>query len=340
MRKRNVRRATESLDDLFDIFIAIKDAEGRAPSTMQQYRENYGFFTEYLDKHGIKRTPSAITRDTIRDYIVFMRNDWIRFEGHSFKTEVEQTAGLAPATINTRLKTLRVMYRCLMDEALVDSNPMEGVRNLPEQQENIEVLTAEELQRLLNVPNRRSYADFRDYVLMNLLIDGMMRISEAINLKVDDFNLSGQSVVIRAAIAKNRKTRTIPIESRTARLINELIIENKADFDSDYIFLTVYGGPISRDHFRKRLNDFAEKAGIKKNVHPHLFRHTAATMFLEAGGDIRHLQMLLGHSDLRVLLRYTHLSNEALKQQHEQYSPIKQVLGKRNLPRKIKRKTQ
>ena len=339
MRKKDVRRSAENLDNLFDTFLAIKEAEGRAPATMRQYRENYGFFIEYLDKHSIERTASAIDRSVIRDYILFMRNSWIRFEGHSFKSEAEQTVGLAPATINTRLKTLRVFYRCLIEEGLIDSNPMDGVRSVPEHHENIDILTAEELQRLLSVPNRRSYADFRDYVLMNLLLDGMMRISEAIHLKVDDFNHSGQTVVIRAAIAKNRKTRTVPIESRTARLINELIIENKHDFDSDYIFLTVYGGPITRDHFRKRLNEFAEKARIKKNVHPHLFRHTAATMFLEAGGDIRHLQMLLGHSDLRVLLRYTHLSNDALKRQHEQYSPIKQVLGKRNLPRKIKRKT-
>jgi integrase/recombinase XerD len=194
------------------------------------------------------------------------------------------------------------------------------------------------MKRLLDVPNKRRFADFRDYVLMVLLIDGMMRISEAINLWKSDFDYKGQTVTIRAAVAKNRKTRTIPLEHRTCRLIKELIAENETDFESEYIFLTNYGEQITRDHFRKRLDKFAEQAGIKKNVHPHLFRHTAATRFLENGGDLRHLQMLLGHSDLRVILRYTHLSDQALRKQHDQFTPLKQVLSAQTLPRKTKRK--
>lgn len=109
------------------------------------------------------------------------------------------------------------------------------------------------------------------------------------------------------------------------------------DFDSDYIFLTNYGEQLTRDHFRKRLNGYAKGAGITKKVHPHLFRHTAATMFLESGGDIRHLQLLLGHTDLRMVLRYTHLSKESLINQHEKYSAMNQITGKLNKPRKIKR---
>ncbi|GER71301.1 tyrosine recombinase XerD [Weizmannia acidilactici] len=336
-RKHDVRKTATNLDDLFETFFAIKKAEGRAPNTLKQYRDNYTYFTEYLDKCGIPRSINEITRDTIRGYIRFMQDEWIKYDGHKFKTESYQTAGLSPSTINTRLKTLRVLFRCLLEEGLIDENLTVGVRNVPERQEKIVILTAEELKRLLNVPNKKRFADFRDYVLMNLLIDGMMRISEAINLKKDDFDYKNQTVTIRAAIAKNRKSRTIPLEHRTARLIRELINENETDFDSEYIFLTNYGERISRDHFRKRLNEFAERAGIKKNVHPHLFRHTAATMFLENGGDLRHLQMLLGHADLRIVMRYTHLSTAALKKQHDQYSPIKQVLSTHTLPRKAKR---
>lgn len=336
--KSEVRKTADNLDDLFETFMTIKKAEGRAPGTLQQYRTNYAFFIDYLDKHEIERSVSEIDRDTIRSYITFMRDGWIKYDGHKFKAPEYQTAGLAPSTINTRIKTLRVIFRCLFEERLIESNPTEGVKNVPEPQEKINVLTADELARLLKVPNKRYYADFRDYVLMNLLIDGMMRISEAINITVNDFNHTDQTVTIRAAVAKNRQTRTIPIEARTARLINELINENKTDFDSECIFLTNYGERLDRNVFRKRLKDFAKRAGIEKNVHPHLFRHTAATMFLEAGGDIRHLQMLLGHSDLRVIIRYTHLSNEALRRQHDQFSPIKQVLSTKNLPRKSKRK--
>ncbi|OZV95437.1 hypothetical protein CAY57_11300 [Heyndrickxia coagulans] len=108
---------------------------------------------------------------------------------------------------------------------------------------------------------------------MVLLIDGMMRISEAINLRKSDFDYKGQTVTIRASVAKNRKTRTIPLEHRTCRLIKELIAENETDFESEYVFLANYGEQITRDHFRKRLGKFAEQAGIKRNNAFH-FNHT------------------------------------------------------------------
>src|SRR5690606_7085249 len=268
--------------------------------------------------------------------IVYMRDYIVRFEEHPFKNDGEKTTGLAPSTINTRLKTLRVMFKCLRVEAYIKENPMDGVKNVTEPEESIFVLDSEELKRLLAVPNKRSNADFRDFVLMNLLLDGMMRISEAINLRVSDFDLSLQLVTIPATIAKNRKFRVLPLTRSTAKMIGELIRENQVDFDSEYVFLTNYGERISRDHFRKRLNAFSEQAGITKNVHPHLFRHTAATMFLENGGDIRHLQKLLGHADLRMVIRYTHLSGTALAKQHAQYSGMNQILGVLNKKRKTK----
>lgn len=120
-------------------------------------------------------------------------------------------------------------------------------------------------------------------------------------------NFSTKVITVRATIAKSRKARIVPIKK------------------------------MKRNHFRKRLRQYAEAAGITKNVHPHLFRHTGATMFLEAGGDIRHLQMLLGHADLRMVMRYTHLSKQALINQHDKFSPLNVVIGKLNKERRILR---
>lgn len=336
-RRAIVRKSASNLDDLFQKFTAIKRSEGKASGTLRQYEDNYGFFVRYLDRQAIPHDIADITKERLRDYIIFMRDKWTRFEGHKYKSSAEMTVGLSPATINTRLKTLRVMFKCLAEEGLIDSNPMEGIKNVSEPEEEIVVLTGEELKRLLNVPNQRHYAEFRDYVLMHFLIDGMCRIGEALALKHSDIDFGIKTATIPATIAKNRKSRTIPLQPITARLIKELISENKADFDSDYIFLTNYGEQMTRDHFRKRLNQYAKKADITKNVHPHLFRHTAATMFLESGGDLRHLQILLGHADFRMVMRYTHLSKAALIKEHERHSAMNQVIGPLNRNRKIKR---
>lgn len=126
------------------------------------------------------------------------------------------------------------------------------------------------------------------------------------------------------------------MKKQTLKLIQDLLCEND-DFDSDYVFLANHGEPLRDGQSRHRLKEYAELAEIPIRVHPHLFRHTAATMFLEADGDLRHLQLILGHSDLRMVMRYTHLSKASIKNQHEQYSPLNEVMGKLNKERKILR---
>lgn len=335
--QRNIAKNPDNLDTLFQKFLEIKKAEGRAERTIKQYIENYQYFTEYLDKYNIPRLMSRMNKDIMRGYIVFMQEEIIKYEDHRFVLDKYKTVGLSPTSINTRLKTLRVIFNCLRKEHFIEESPMDGVQNVTEPEEEIIVLTDEELKRLLAVPNKRSFTEFRDYVLMIYLLDGMCRISEALGLKISDFDYATRTVSIPASIAKNRKARIIPVQEQTARLLRELIAENKTDFDSDYIFLTNYGGPMNPSHFRHRLVKYGKRAGIKKKIHPHLFRHTAATMFLENGGDIRHLQRLLGHSDLRMVQRYTHLSNKSLIDQHAKYSALNNVMSNLNKPRKIKR---
>lgn len=100
-----------------------------------------------------------------------MKSEKIQFEDHNYKHDDCKTVGLSPSTINTRLKTLRVMFRFFVDEELIENNLMKQVKDVNEPQEEIAVLTVDELRRLLDAPNKRSYSDFRDYVIMNLLLD-------------------------------------------------------------------------------------------------------------------------------------------------------------------------
>ncbi|MFV8520887.1 tyrosine-type recombinase/integrase [Bacillus sp. SBS7] len=328
--------ATQTIDDLFEKFYHAKLAEGRATRTLHQYKENFRYFTYFLDYKSLSRNIDTITTDVIRNYVVFMQNEKIQFEDHNYKPNDCKKVGLSPSTLNTRLKTLRVMFRFFVDEDLIRSNPMKQVKDVNEPQEEITILTVDELRRLLDVPNKRSYSDFRDYVIMNLLLDTFLRISEALSLTANDIDFSAKVITVRATVAKSRKSRIVPIKNTTANLLKDLIKENE-EFETDHVFVTNYGEQMDRNHFRKRLKGYAKETGITKNVHPHLFRHTGATMFLEAGGDIRHLQMLLGHADLRMVMRYTHLSKQALINQHDKFSPLNAVIGKLNKERKILR---
>ena len=319
------------------LFLEIKASEGLSERTIGKHEENLRYFLLYVEKRLRDASMDEIDREVIRGYIRYMQNDVVKFEGHRFKTEESQTKGLAVSTINTRLKTLRTFFRTMQAEGYIYENPAEGIRNLREPEEPVEVLTTEEIPQLLAAFDQRDFPEFRDYVLTYFLLDSMARINEALRLKAEDFSLNTGEVTIPAHVTKNRKSRTLYLQDRTCTLLAELIRENKADFDDPHVFLNNYGGVLTDNNYRSRLKNAGNRVGIRKNLRPHILRHTAATLFLEDGGDIEHLRMILGHSDMRTVQIYVHLSKRSIRRQQTSHSPIAQITGKLNKKRKTRR---
>jgi len=336
-RRTRIIKFDTRLDVIFENFIRDRRAEGVGRRAVDDYKYSFKFLKEYMNRIGVEHDIKNVTEDLIRDYIVYMRDEAIKFEDHPYKTDKQRKVGLSVSTINTRIKSIRTLFNRLESDGLWTNNVMKNIKQLKAAEERIVILTAAELRKLLNIPDQRSYAGFRDYVLMHFLLDSMIRIGETVQLTKNDFDFNGRCVTVPAHVAKNRKFRVVPITDKTVRLLNELIAENETDFSSEHIFLTNYGEPITTERFRTRLKQFAENAGIKKNVYPHLLRHTAATAFLQNGGDIRHLQKLLGHSDLRMVQRYTHLTDPSLANQHDRYTVKNDLTEKLEKKRKIKR---
>ncbi|MGG3692197.1 tyrosine-type recombinase/integrase [Heyndrickxia ginsengihumi] len=334
-RVKNTRTLNKpySIELLTEKVKNAKRAEGLADGTLWNYQHAFNLLTEYLGYDDVR----MLNVDVCRDFATWLLNDRVQFDGHKYKKETDKKRGLSPRTANDIIKTLRTAFRFLVGEGMLDYNPFESVASIKQQEKIIDVLTVNELKALLNAPDQRSYAGFRDYVLMNVLIDTMARINEILSLEVNDIDLHNRSITLRPEVVKTRKGRFLNISKATARLLKNLMDE-VADFESEFIFLANYGEPLTSNHFRHRLVTYAKQVGIKKRVYPHLFRHTAATMFLENGGDIRSLQIMLGHSDLRMTMKYTHLSRKAVTTQHEQFSALNLITDKLNKPRKIKRK--
>ncbi|GIP14003.1 hypothetical protein J1TS5_61730 [Paenibacillus macerans] len=330
---RSSKAASNPLDDLFDIFYAGKVAEGRSPRTLEMYRECYRYLTEYMESVGVERTFTAVTPELLRSYIAWMLHGKRKWEGHAHKSEADMTVGLSPVSINTRMKPLKAMFRYLNEEGHIAHNPCSRIRKLTEPKKKIRILTIEEMQKLLAAPDRKTYAGFRDYTALHVLIDTFARTGEILSIRESDIDFKMGMIWFDEKIVKTRKGRSVPITKRTLRLIKELIKENE-DFETDYLFVTNYGEPIRDDRLRDRIKMHAKNAGLDIRVHPYLFRHTSATLFIENGGDLRHLASILGHSDLRLLERYTHPSDRAIKQQHEAYSPMNDVIKPLNKERK------
>ncbi|GIP53103.1 tyrosine-type recombinase/integrase [Paenibacillus vini] len=325
-----------SLDYLFEYYYQARKAEGRADNTLKTYVANYKYFCEYLDMRGVGRDIRNVDVELGREYIIWLRDEKVKFSEDCNVPDYVRTIGLEPKSINTRIKNLKTMFKFLHEEGVIDSNPFAYLRNVQDIGRDIEVLSPEELKRLLDAPNQRKYSEFRDYVVLNLLIDGMLRVDEALTLRRENVDPSTCSVFLRRDITKTRKSRIVPITKRTLKLITELMRET-VEFSSDYVFLSNYGERLTPNHFRHQLKKYAEMAGLDKRVYPHLMRHSGATLFLEEGGSQRHLQVILGHADGRMTAHYTHLSDKNVKKNHEEFSPMNAIVGKLERSRKTKR---
>ncbi|PJN90579.1 tyrosine-type recombinase/integrase [Bacillus sp. mrc49] len=330
------RNSIYELASLFEKAYNAKVAEGLAKGTLFRYQHAHSLFIHFLEEKGIQADIRFINVDICREFVTFLLTERVKFDGHRFKPDTSKTEGVSPRYTNDLIKTLRTTFRTLQQDELVDANPFEGVKCVKQPEKLINVLTSSELKALLEAPDQRRYASFRDYVALITMIDTMARVSEILSLTVEDVDLNAKEVIFRSEITKTRRGRIVPIQPKTARLLKELIAEVK-EFDSDYIFLANYGEPLNPNTFRRRLLSYANKAGINKRVHPHLIRHSTATMYLEGGGNLRYLQALLGHVDQRMTSKYTHLSKQSIADNHEQYSALNQVVGKLNKPRKVKR---
>lgn len=334
--ERNEVGGDKALSELFDVFYHAKIAEGRALRTLEMYRESFRYLCEFMTEHGLELTFTAVTPDTLRSFIAWMLHSKRKWDGHPHKNERNMTLGLSPVTVNTKFGKLRTMFTFLEDEGYIPYNPAAKIRKVKEPEAELRIMSADDLKRLLAEPDQRTYVGFRDYVIMNVLIDSFARINEVLTLKVEDVDLTHGSIYINEQIAKSRRGRTIPIQKRTARLIAELRKEC-AEFETDRIFCTNYGGVLTDDRFRDRLKKYAEAAGIRIRVHPHLFRHTSATMFLENGGTEAYLAEIMGHSDLRMVSKYTHLSKQSIKEKHDKFTPMNNVISGLQKARKTKR---
>lgn len=335
--QRQIKGSDRQLDDLFDIFITSKISEGRSPRTIESYTEYYRYFCNYLTHAGLEHTLTAVTPNVLRAYMTWMLHSKRKWENHPHKSKENQTLGLSAVTVNTKMKALKAMFRFLHEEGIILVNPAVRIGKLPEPENEIRVLTVDELKRLIAAPNIRTYAGFRDYVAIHVLIDSFARANEILSLKESSIDFKLGMVYFDAEVVKTRRGRSVPLSDRTLRLLRELIKEN-SNFDSEYLFLTNYGELMRDDRLRDRIKQHAISAGIDANVFLHLFRHTSATLFMDKGGSLLHLATIMGHKDARSTMRYATPSARALKESHKAYSPMNDVLKPQNQARKTVRK--
>ena len=227
----------------------------------------------------------------------------------------------SPKSVARNISTLKSFYKFLLLEKYLQKNPLNNIVMPKTKKELPKILSEEDIEKLLNFKPIDSY-DYRNKAMIELMYSSGLRVSELIDLKVNDIDFELEIVRI---FGKGSKERIIPVGTYAISALKEYITYHRNNLaknkKSNYLFLSSRADKMTRQAFFKLLKKIAIKQNIKNEFSPHTLRHSFATHLLKHGADLRSIQELLGHSDVSSTQIYTHISNEKLKQNYQNSHP-------------------
>jgi len=282
-------------------------------------------FTEYLiiDKKYSENTIKAYNND-LKKFKNFIKNKTINnIDENSIKDYIKylNKENNDAKTISHNISTLRSFYKFLLIEKKVNKNPMEYIE-LPKTKKSLpKTLSIEEIDKLLDINLTDSFS-FRNKAMLELMYSSGLRVSELINVKIHDIDVS--NCIIRI-MGKGSKERIVPLGDYAIKYIELYLKEYREKLIkrelNDYLFLNNHGKKMTRQGFFKILKQIAKEKNIKTEFSPHTLRHSFATHLLNGGADLRSIQEMLGHSDISTTQIYTHVSKEKLKENYNNFHP-------------------
>ena len=280
---------------------------------------------KYLDYLKYERKLSDNTVLSYKENIEVFKNDikkdLLNIDSDDIKIFLKKENNKTSKTRAHYITVLNNFYSFLISESYINNNPMDTIKQPKIEKKLPDYLTVEEVDKLLDIPLNNAY-DYRNKAMLETLYGTGIRVSELINIKISDIDFNECFIRI---YGKGSKERIVPFNDICGKYLIDYIENYRNTLlkhkDSEYVFINSLSGRISRQGFFKILKEICLKQGIKKNVSPHLLRHSFATHLLNNGADLRIIQELLGHSDLSTTQIYTEVLNEKLKKDYEDSHP-------------------
>ncbi len=278
--------------------------KGLSNNSIESYSTDLVRFVTFIEKNEIKKF-NQIDTSVILAWLIDLNKN-----------------GLSAKSRARHLVTIRGLFKFLTGEKLLSKNPVKDV-DIPKTGLALpKFMTIDEVSTLLETPDIRKPREMRNAAMMEIMYGAGLRVSELILLKLQDINLDANFIRV---LGKGSKERVVPIGSHARSITQKWMKEGRPfmlkKLPSTYLFVARAGKPMTRQSFWKIIKRYALLANIKKNITPHILRHSFATHLLEGGADLRSVQIMLGHSDISTTQIYTHISRDYLIKMHKEFHP-------------------
>ena len=288
---------------VLDEYLAFLQIEkGLSPNSVNAYGSDLRQFGAFLKKNALAW--SAVTVENIEAYLSVLENQKL-----SARAKARKVA------------SLRSFYNYLQGEGKIDQNPCAYLPSPKLPQKLPDILTEAEILALLAAPTLDKLTGYRDRAMFEVLYGSGLRVSELVDLDVGDIDQMG---FVRC-LGKGGKERIVPLGTYALQAAMKYIEFARPKLQRSHrqtaLFLNTRGGRLTRQGFWKILRHWAKQAGIKKDISPHMLRHSFATHLLRGGADLRSVQEMLGHADLTTTQIYTHLDMGSLRDVYKRTHP-------------------
>lgn len=291
----------DNLEELIDEFLRyLLIDKGYSNNTIESYRRDLIKFLKFNKDKKIQ----SITNDDLKEYLKALKLE-----------------GLNEKSISRNISCLKSFYKFLVIGKYTKNNPSEFLF-IPKTKKSLpNILTEEDVLKLLDIELTDNFS-YRNKAMLELMYATGLRVSELVNLKLQDVDLS-QDIV--RTFGKGSKERIIPIGDYAKEYLEKYIYKYRGTMlkknNCEYLFLNNHGNKMTRQGFFKIVKKIAKEKGIEQELSPHTLRHSFASHLLKYGADLRTIQELLGHSDISTTQIYTHITNEELKKNYEDFHP-------------------
>jgi len=304
-KKEKIVLAAEDSAEIDAFVDAMWLESGLSKNTLSAYRSDLKQFCLFLASAGVRSRLLTVTQAEVQKYLAYCLAN-----------------GVKASSSSRILSTLRRFYRYQIRENIMQEDPCSHVlspklgRLLPKS------LSEADVEALLDAPDLNKPLGMRDRAMLETLYATGLRVSELVDLKINEVNLS---VGVLRIIGKGSKERLVPIGEQASDWIERYLSVGRSALIkqkvSDAVFVTNRGSAMTRQAFWHLIKKYAVIAGIQNTLSPHTLRHAFATHLLNHGADLRSIQMLLGHADLSTTQIYTHVARQRLQSMHAQHHP-------------------